>query len=175
MALAISRLCIRGEGDAIRHLESITKWSFSQRQYPLERFHYPITNIATDFRDGIRLTKIVELLSSKNGLTPLLQWPAKDAGQRVYNLNIALNAARSEGIPMTTENQVIVQAKDVEIGDREKTLAIPWNIIHHWCLPKYLAQIHLSEEVTGLKKLFQIRKEKAPKLVVKLKAFSPSY
>jgi Calponin homology (CH) domain len=166
MAVEISRLGLSGEGDTIRNLESITKWSFSQRQYPLDRFQYSITNVATDFRDGVRLTKLVELLSPKDHLTPLLQWPVNNSAQRIHNLNIALNAALSNGIELTTENEEIVQAKDIEMGHREKTLAILWNLIHYKCLPQYLARTRLQEEVTALKSLCQIRREKIPQLVV---------
>jgi abnormal spindle-like microcephaly-associated protein len=166
MAVEISRLGLCGEGNTIRHLESITKWSFSQQQYPLDRFQYSITNVATDFRDGVRLTKLVELLSAKDHLTPLLQWPVNNSAQRIYNLNIALNAVLSNGIELTTENEEIVQAKDIEMGHREKTLAILWNIIHYKCLPQYLACTHLQEEVTALKRLCQIRRKKIPQLLV---------
>lgn len=172
VALEISRLCLRGEGDAIRHLESITKWSFLQRQYPLDRFHYRIANMATDFRDGVRLTKLIELLSGNDCFTRLLHWPVKDGAQRIYNLNIALNAAGSEGVQLTTDDGGIVQAKDIEMGNRDKTLNLLWNFILHWCLPKYISRIRLQEEVTALKTHFKIRKEKAPKLIVKLPVLS---
>ena len=168
MAVEISRLGLRGEGDRIRHLELITKWRFSQRQYPLDLFQYSITNIATDFRDGVRLAKLVELLCAKDHLSPLLQWPLHGSAQRIYNLNIALNAALSEGIELTTEAEETVQAKDIEIGHREKTLAVLWNLIHCKCLPQYLARTRLPEEVTALKRLCQIRKARVPQLVVKV-------
>lgn len=166
MAVEISRLGLSGEGDTIRHLESITKWSFSQQQYPLDRFQYSITNVATDFRDGVRLTKLVELLSAKDSLTPLLQWPVNNSAQRIYNLNIALNAALSNGIELSTENDEIVDAKDIEMGHKEKTLAILGNLIHNKCLPQYLARTHLQEEVTALKMLCQLRRIKIPQLLV---------
>jgi len=169
MALEISRLCLSGEGDAIRNLESITKWTFSQRQYPLDRFHYRISNIATDFRDGVRLTKLVELLSENDSLTPQLRWPVKDSAQRIYNLNIALKAARSEGIQVTTVDDAFVQARDIEMGNREKTLAVLWNLIQHWCLPRYLSRIRLPEEVVMLRNLFET-KEKATKLMIRVPA-----
>ena len=168
ITLEISRLCLRGEGDAIRNLESITKWTFSQRQYPLDRFHYRITNIATDFRDGVRLTKLVELLSENDSFTPLLQWPVKNSAQRIYNLNIALKAAHSEGIQFATVDNAFVQARDIEMGNREKTLAVLWNLIQHWCLPRYLSRIQLPEEVVALRNLFQAKKGKAPELIVRV-------
>lgn len=48
-------------GDPIRSLRSIG-YQVSHVQHPLEEFQYTISNMAVDLRDGVRLTRLVELL-----------------------------------------------------------------------------------------------------------------
>ena len=48
-------------GDAGRALRNVG-FVVSHEQYPLEEFRYTIDSLATDMRDGIRLTRMVELL-----------------------------------------------------------------------------------------------------------------
>jgi abnormal spindle-like microcephaly-associated protein len=43
---------------ALSHLE----YRVEHTQHPLEEFEYPVTNLAVDLRDGVRLTRLVELL-----------------------------------------------------------------------------------------------------------------
>lgn len=55
------RLMNPSVGDAIRALNHLG-YSVSHSQYPLEEYSYEIENLAVDLRDGIRLTRLVELL-----------------------------------------------------------------------------------------------------------------
>lgn len=48
-------------GDPIRALSHVG-YSVSHSQYPLEEYAYTIDNLAVDLRDGVRLTRLVELL-----------------------------------------------------------------------------------------------------------------
>lgn len=48
-------------GDPKRALKSLG-YSVHHVQYPLEEFDYQITNLAVDLRDGVRLTRLIELL-----------------------------------------------------------------------------------------------------------------
>ncbi|EXJ54024.1 hypothetical protein A1O7_09361 [Cladophialophora yegresii CBS 114405] len=57
-------------GDPIRALSHLA-YTVSHSQYPLEEYSYQIENIAVDLRDGVRLTRLVELLlypSASNSL-----------------------------------------------------------------------------------------------------------
>jgi abnormal spindle-like microcephaly-associated protein len=55
------RLMNPSVGDAIRALNHLG-YSLNHSQYPLEEFEYEITNMAVDLRDGVRFTRLVELL-----------------------------------------------------------------------------------------------------------------
>ncbi|ETN43500.1 uncharacterized protein HMPREF1541_02659 [Cyphellophora europaea CBS 101466] len=48
-------------GDPTRTLKQLG-YALSHVQYPLEEFNYRITSLAVDLRDGVRLTRLVELL-----------------------------------------------------------------------------------------------------------------
>lgn len=48
-------------GDPVRALSHVG-YSVGHSQYPLEEYEYKIDNLAVDLRDGVRLTRLVELL-----------------------------------------------------------------------------------------------------------------
>ena len=55
------RMMYPGVGDPLRPLKHLG-YSLSHSQYPLEEYSYEIRNLAVDLRDGVRLTRLVELL-----------------------------------------------------------------------------------------------------------------
>ena len=57
----LSRLVLPSMGDITRPLGHLN-YQVGYVQYPLQEYEYNITNLATDLRDGVRLTRIVELL-----------------------------------------------------------------------------------------------------------------
>jgi abnormal spindle-like microcephaly-associated protein len=52
-------------GDVTRPLRNLG-YAVTHIQYPLEEFNYQISNLAVDLRDGVRLTRLVELLLYKS-------------------------------------------------------------------------------------------------------------
>ena len=61
VAQALARLLGSAAGDVPRVLAHLD-YTLSQVQHPLEEFNYQIDNLAVDLRDGVRLTRLVELL-----------------------------------------------------------------------------------------------------------------
>ncbi len=55
------RMVNPGVGDPLRPLQHLG-YSLTHSQYPLEEYSYEIQNLAVDLRDGVRLTRLVELL-----------------------------------------------------------------------------------------------------------------
>ena len=53
--LSFSRDFLSGEGDLVKHL-AYMGYKVSHTQTPLEEVDYAVTNLATDLRDGIRIT-----------------------------------------------------------------------------------------------------------------------
>ncbi|KAL9107653.1 MAG: hypothetical protein Q9227_007460 [Pyrenula ochraceoflavens] len=58
---SLAAILIPSIGDIVRPLMHLD-YTVSHMQYPLEEYNYPIENLATDLRDGVRLTRLVELL-----------------------------------------------------------------------------------------------------------------
>jgi len=166
VAQKLSKLCLSGEGDINRRLESITKSQLTHIQYPLDDFQYNITNLAIDLRDGIRLTRLIEILSCRDDCSPQLRWPVIAVSQRTHNLSVALTAAQDEGIRLVMENGETITAPDIESGSREKTLFVIWQLISRWKLPRYLENIHLRGEIESLRTLLKIRNIKRPDVEV---------
>ncbi len=52
---------LHGEGDTMRHLSS-KGFRLRYEQDPRKEYNYGILNLAVDLRNGLRLSKLVELL-----------------------------------------------------------------------------------------------------------------
>ena len=159
IAQKLSKLCLAGQGDIGHRLNSITKYQLTHVQYPLDDFQYQINNLAVDMRDGIRLTRLIEIFAGRDDRSSQLRWPAQGTTQRVHNLSIALSAIQSEGVDLRCEDGESITANDIEAGSREKTLSVLWCLISRWRLPQYLKNIDLKAENRFLEGIVCIRKE----------------
>jgi abnormal spindle-like microcephaly-associated protein len=65
MLTALSSMLLPSLGDIVRPLAHLN-YSVSAVQYPLEEYKYQISNLATDLRDGVKLTRLVELMLFDN-------------------------------------------------------------------------------------------------------------
>ncbi|XP_041346699.1 abnormal spindle-like microcephaly-associated protein homolog, partial [Gigantopelta aegis] len=129
MLLSFSRNFLSGEGDLTRHLQHLG-YSVSHVQSSLDEFDYTVTNLATDLQDGLRLTRLAEILTGEWKFSELLRTPATTKMQKLHNVEIALKSFSNYlNIPAGTTTQSIVE------GHREKTLTLLWAIIFHFKLP----------------------------------------
>lgn len=161
-------MCLAGQGNISRRLQSITKSVLSYVQYPLDNFNYQISNLAVDLRDGIRLTKLVEILSGKEKYSQQLRWPAASISLRIHNLKVAMKAIREERMSLCGDDGSPVTADEIESGAREKTLHVLWLLVSRWQLPLYLKNIDLRDEIRLLKKTLLLRNQKLPSVQVSL-------
>ena len=135
-------------------------------QCPLEEYEYEITNLAVDMRDGVRLSRVVELLlypespavnagkapQGKWPLTSNLKFPATSRAHKLHNVSIGLSALDSVG-----GNTRGITAKDVVDGFREKTVGLLWGIVSRWGLEQLVDWNQVKREIRRL----QIRKAPA--------------
>jgi len=56
-----SRECLRGEGDITKHL-GYMGYTVSHVQTALDEYDFAVANLATDLRDGLRLTLVSDAL-----------------------------------------------------------------------------------------------------------------
>ncbi|KAF1835375.1 calmodulin-binding protein-like protein Sha1 [Decorospora gaudefroyi] len=150
----LSKMLLPSHGDITRPLSHLN-YKVDHVQYPLQEYTYHIDNIAIDLRDGIVLTRLIELLiypstaqqedtvtismptgelltsprdaSQKDTwiLSQHLKYPAIGRPQKVYNVQIAL-AALSNLPGMPSTG---IKAEEIVDGHREKTLSLLWSLV----------------------------------------------
>ena len=131
-------------------------------QRPLSEYQYRIKSLALDMRDGVRLTRIVELLiyhstilsSVREDLTNdmqtdlVLTWeghekitwplsqhlilPCSGRAQRLHNVQVALGAL--SGVRDFSALLQDLTADHIVDGHREKTVSLLYNLIGRWGL-----------------------------------------
>ncbi|KAI9776938.1 MAG: hypothetical protein M1839_009180 [Geoglossum umbratile] len=173
----LSNLVLPSLGDITRPLGHLN-YHATHIQYPLEEYDYKITNLATDMRDGVRLTHLVELLlyppSSllrENDITVTmptgdilttasnhadswllshhLKFPCVGRAQKVYNVQLALAAL--EGVSGGTANHGGVKAEGIVDGHREKTVGLLWGLVSKWGLGTLIDWEELRKEIRRLR------------------------
>uniref|UniRef100_A0A1B0D2H3 Uncharacterized protein n=1 Tax=Phlebotomus papatasi TaxID=29031 RepID=A0A1B0D2H3_PHLPP len=130
----ISSLLVTNIGDILRYLKRIG-YVLVHKQTYLDEFDYAFGNLATDLRDGIRLTRVMEVILMREDLSKNLRYPAISLLQKRYNADVAL-AALTEA-----EFEIVgnITGKDIAEGHREKTLSLLWQIIYKFRAPKFNA------------------------------------
>ncbi|KAM3417732.1 hypothetical protein BST61_g5965 [Cercospora zeina] len=127
-------------GDIMRTLKHL-QYEVKYRQDPLDEVVYHVDNIATDFRDGIFLVRLVEtflyshmdLMKPEYTLSQFLKIPCEDPSQRNYNVQVALGALSAYDV--STENMVAdIAAEDIINCHREKTLSLLWSLVSNYGL-----------------------------------------
>ncbi|CAD7672529.1 unnamed protein product [Nyctereutes procyonoides] len=125
--LAFSRDFLSGEGDLSRHL-SLLGLPVNHVQTPFDEFDFAVTNLAVDLQCGVRLVRIMELLTRDWNLSKKLRMPAISRLQKMHNVDIVLQILRSQGIQLNDEHGNAILSKDIVDRHREKTLALLWKI-----------------------------------------------
>jgi abnormal spindle-like microcephaly-associated protein len=137
--LSFSRNMMKGEGDIVRHV-GLFGYSLSFSQSYIDEFSYPVENLAVDLRDGVRLARLVELLSSSQDLSESLRVPAVSRLQKLHNVGLVLKKVYGVGKSLSTQPNsqsvsddsimIVSEAKNIVDGDRDKTLYILWKILY---------------------------------------------
>ncbi|XP_045771519.1 protein abnormal spindle [Maniola jurtina] len=116
---------IAGIGDITKHLRPLG-YVVSHKQSYLDEYIYAVNNIAVDLRDGVRLTKVMEIILMRSGLLYQLRTPAISRLQKIHNVQVALNALKDANFAISGD----ISAADIADGHREKTLSLLWQLIH---------------------------------------------
>ncbi|GLI78462.1 hypothetical protein PoHVEF18_006777 [Penicillium ochrochloron] len=152
----------------------------AQRAHELQEFDYTIDNIAVDLRDGVRLTRLVEILfytsehmrtdlddqtevtlSSGEALSLLgderdlplskhLKYPCISRAAKIYNVQIALSALTSVNGGRNILGDVI--ADHIVDGYREKTVALLWTLVSKFGLAGLVDWEDLRKEIGRLQR-----------------------
>ncbi|KAL4869171.1 hypothetical protein BDV12DRAFT_168395 [Aspergillus spectabilis] len=170
---ALARFLLPSCGDVSKAIAQLD-CQLLYEQRPLEEYDYGISNLAVDLRDGVRLTRIVELLlypsvsrvsdpSNTPRSTSLsqyvsddqwplsrhLKFPCLGRAVKVFNVKVALNAlaATKEGRQLIGN----VRGADIVDGHREKTIALLWGLVSNWGLSGLVDMDDLRKEIGQLR------------------------
>ncbi|XP_016939817.4 protein abnormal spindle [Drosophila suzukii] len=121
-------------GDITRELRRLG-YVLQHKQTFLDEFDYAFNNLAVDLRDGVRLTRVMEVILLRDDLTRQLRVPAISRLQRIFNVKLALGALSEANFQLGGD----ISAPDIVDGHREKTLSLLWQIIYKFRSPKFHA------------------------------------
>ncbi|XP_061402805.1 protein abnormal spindle [Musca vetustissima] len=128
-------------GDITRDLKRLG-YVLTHKQNYLDEFDYAFHNLAVDLRDGIRLTRVMEIILLRDDLTKQLRVPAISRLQRIFNVNLGLKALSEADFQLKGE----ISANDIVDGHREKTLSLLWQIIYKFRSPKFHAAARVIQQ-----------------------------
>lgn len=134
---------LRGEGDFIRHL-GLMGYHVSFAQTYTDEYDYTVSNLAVDLRDGVRLTRLVEVLTKTSDLSPLLRVPAGSYLQKVHNVKLALSKIYDKAEP-TPDPKHIVE------GNRDTTLLMLWKLMYGFELKMLIDPTRVRKEAATIR------------------------
>ncbi|CAL1685383.1 unnamed protein product [Lasius platythorax] len=139
--LSFSHELLSGIGDVVTELRK-QGYILTHRQTYIEEYDYAVTDIRCDLRDGLRLCRVMELITGVRKLIQHCRVPAKYM-QKEHNVNLALNLARftlcSFCVYLHQAGYTLkgdIDAKSIVDGHCEKTLSLLWQIIHKYQAPR---------------------------------------
>ncbi|XP_059488354.1 abnormal spindle-like microcephaly-associated protein homolog [Neocloeon triangulifer] len=131
MLTSFSRMVLAGEGDITKHL-GYMGYKVSHVQGYLDEFKFSVEHLGVDLRDGVRLVRVVELVTGSTGSSAKLRVPAISRLQKIHNVELALKRLEANGFSVKN-----LTAQDIVMGHREKTLSLIWQIIHGFQVPRF--------------------------------------
>ena len=147
----LTNLCrdfLSGEGDFIKHLHQLGL-DVAYEQKFIDEYDFNVTNLALDLRDGIRLCRMTEILTSDTtfSLSAKLRVPAVSRLQKLHNVGIALTGLGNAGVAIGS-----LTAKDVVDGNRQGVLSLLWRTIVHFKLGELLNKEVLEQEIRDVRR-----------------------
>ena len=132
---AICKEFLKGEGDIFRHLATL-EYKPDYQQYEIDEYDLNVTNILMDLRDGVRLCRLVDVIS--NTTTPVckkLLVPALNISRKEHNVKQLLKYI------FQTDKQSYIKANDIVSGNKEKTFLLLWEIFFQIKLKELLQSV----------------------------------
>lgn len=121
---------IHAIGDITKYLKHLG-YVVAYQQTFLDEFDFAVTNLGVDLRDGVRLTKTVEIILLRNDLIQNMRVPAISRLQKIHNVKIAFGALENSGFELISD----INPRDIVDGHREKTLSLLWQILYKFEAP----------------------------------------
>ena len=155
--ILVCRECLAGEGNIIKHLARFgVKLNYVQR--PIDNYDFNVTNLAIDLRDGVRLARIVEILSEDKSfsLSSKMRLPAVSRLQKLHNVEVVLQDLSRKGISCLDD----IAPSHIVDGHCQRTLKLIWSIIAKFKLCNLIDPIAITQEIDRIqsanKRRFQL-------------------
>ncbi|VDI49418.1 abnormal spindle-like microcephaly-associated protein [Mytilus galloprovincialis] len=159
MLIEFSRDYLAGEGDITRHLGYLG-YQIKHTQTAMDEFDYAVSNLATDLKDGIRLARVMEILSEDHTLTKKLRAPAISRLQKIHNMDVMFQILAKQGVNVDLKGTKVT-CRDVVDGHREKTLKLLWCLIVQYQVSLLLNKEQLKEEIRILERSLMVKNQLA--------------
>ncbi|XP_068203095.1 abnormal spindle-like microcephaly-associated protein homolog [Palaemon carinicauda] len=153
--IAFARDFLSGVGDITKHLGYLG-YVVKHKQTHLDEFDFAVTNLCVDLRCGLRLTRVLEMLTQNYSLCSKLRVPAISRLQKLHNTEVALDALDSSGCPGVKQK---FPAKDIVDGHRENTLGLLWTIIFKFQVSMVISETRIYEEIVYLTRSLKVRSQ----------------
>ena len=158
--VTICREFLSRQGDIIKQLARVNLHVY-HRQDRLDEIEFQIHNFAIDLRDGVRVSRLVELLwllprnspeineTTKYPILSQLRIPAISRLQKLHNVNVVLTALQQDcqiGLPQD------LQAHHIVDGQRRMVMRLVWTLVLMHCFENQtlLTKQQLEDEVARL-------------------------
>lgn len=141
---AICKEFLKGEGDIFRHLASL-EYNPDYQQSDIDEYDLKVTNILTDLRDGVRLCRLVDVIS--NATTPVckkLLVPALNISRKEHNVKQLLRYI------FQTDKQSYIKPNDIVSGNKDKTFLLLWEIFFQIKLKDLLDCRNIEAEIAKI-------------------------
>lgn len=123
---SICRICFARKELIINHMAHLGI-SVGHVQNPLDEYEYYIKNLSVDLKDGVRLAKLLEILTGRSLLSKM-RLPATSRGNKIHNVGEVLSALHEEGV----SNIEDVTAAHIVDAHQPRILQLLWNTIMHF-------------------------------------------
>ncbi|KAL1970579.1 hypothetical protein VTN77DRAFT_4223 [Rasamsonia byssochlamydoides] len=182
---ALGNQLLPSVGDITRPLSHLD-CQVSYKQHPLQEYEFQIKNLAVDLRDGVLLTRLVELLLYPSAscfqddldasttlnmptgeVLPLKQgetdWPLSQhlkfpcSGRATKLFNVQIALSALRGVKGIGIIAQDVRPEDIVDGYREKTIALLWGLVGKWGLAGLVDWDDVRKEIARLQRKISSR------------------
>jgi len=142
---SISTDCMGVEGLIVKHLERYGIFVYHV-QNPLDEYEFSIDNLAVDLKDGVRLAKMIELLSHNSDILSVMRIPTDSRELKCQNMGIVLKTLRGLGVPNISD----ITSTHIIDGHRPRILQLLWATVSHFRLPSVLPPSRIEREIVRI-------------------------
>jgi Calponin homology (CH) domain/CAMSAP CH domain len=157
--LNFCRSFLQAEGDFSKHLARLGIHVHYQQE-AVDEIDFTVTNLRVDLNDGVRLTRMTELLTGcpSSQLMLQLRLPAISRLQKFYNVQLAMDHLQQAGVPISNS----VAPHHIVDGHREMVLKLLWSVVGHCSSQELLSVEQVQQEIERIEKLRGVSQKAAP-------------